>query len=161
MRAGPGSWLVFGGLVVLHFLLHLGFGIGAAAPDLLTLALLLGARGGGMALGAGLGFFLGLMEDAFSVLAFGSNAVAMTVVGALGSFTRELFVGESALFVFVYLFAGKWMRDLLQWIVVGEGLREPFVQDMVIGSSLAALYLAAVGILLLVALSGGLKEARA
>ncbi|MFP3948176.1 MAG: hypothetical protein ACOC8K_09270 [Gemmatimonadota bacterium] len=161
MRGGKGFWLLLGGLVVLHFLLHLGFGIGRAAPDLLTLALLLGARSGGMALGAGLGFGLGLMQDAFSVLAFGSNALAMTVVGALGSFTRELFVGESILFVFVYLFAGKWMRDLLQWIAVGEGLREPFFQEMVVASGVSALYLAAVGIVLVAGLSGGLREARA
>lgn len=147
--------------MVLHFFLHLGFGIGRAAPDLLTLVLLLGARGGGMALGAGLGFALGLMEDAFSVLAFGSNAVAMTVVGALGSFTRELFMGESVFFVFVYLFVGKWMRDLIQWIVVGESLREPFVQEMILGSTVAALYLAGVGMVVVAGLSGGLREARA
>ncbi|MDX1568691.1 MAG: hypothetical protein R3223_12870 [Longimicrobiales bacterium] len=161
MRGGAGFWLLLGGLVVLHFLLHLGFGIGRGAPDLLTLALLLGARSGGMARGAALGFAFGLLQDAFSVLAFGSNALAMTVVGALGSFTRELFVGESILFVFVYLFAGKWMRDLLQWIVVGEGLREPFLQEMVVASGVSALYLAGVGILVVAVLSGGLREARA
>lgn len=161
MREGPAFWGVLAGMVILHFFLHLGLGIGGTAPDLLTLALLLGARGGGMALGAGLGFGLGLMQDAFSVLAFGSNALAMTVVGASGSFTRELFVGESLLFVFAYLFAGKWMRDLLQWIVVGEGLREPFLQEIALGSTLAALYVAAVGMVVVIGLSGSLKEARA
>lgn len=160
MRQGGGFWIVLGILVVLHFLLHLGFGVGAAAPDLLTLALLLGARAGGMTLGAGLGFAFGLMQDAFSVLAFGSNALAMTLVGAVGSFTRELFVGESGLFVVAYLFLGKWLRDLLQWIVMGETLREPFVQEILVGSTLASLYLAAVGVVVVVALGGGLTEAR-
>lgn len=160
MRRGAGFWIVLAILVVLHFLLHLGFGIGPGAPDLLTLALLLGARAGGMALGAGLGFGFGLLQDAFSVLAFGSNAVAMTLVGAGGSFTRELFVGESALFVFFYLFLGKWFRDLLQWVLVGEGLREPFVREVLLGSTAAGLYMALVGMLVVAILGGGLREAR-
>lgn len=161
MRGDAGFWAVLAILVVLHFLLHLGFGIGSGAPDLLTLALLLGARAGGMALGAGLGFGFGLLQDAFSVLAFGSNALAMTLVGAVGSFTRELFVGESGLFVFVYLFLGKWFRDFLQWLVVGEDLREPFVREILMGSTVGGFYMAVVGMLVVVALGGGLREARA
>ena len=33
---------------------------------------------------AGLGFVFGLLEDAFSILAFGANTIAMTLVGAIG-----------------------------------------------------------------------------
>lgn len=149
MREGTGFWVAIGGLVVLHFLLHLGFGIGRAAPDLLTVALLLAAWTGGIGRGAGFGFAFGLLEDAFSVLAFGANAVAMTVVGALGSVTREFFVGESLLFFVAYLVVGKWVRDFLQWIVAGEAVREPFVQGLVLQSGLAALYGAAVGVALI------------
>lgn len=145
MRGGTGFWVAVGGLVVLHFLLHLGLGLGRAAPDLLTVALLLTAWTGGIGRGAGLGFVFGLLEDAFSVLAFGANAVAMTVVGALGAATREFFVGESLLFFVAYLVVGKWIRDLLQWLVAGEAVREPFVQGLVVQSGLAALYAAAVG----------------
>ena len=59
-------------LVILHFFLHVGLGIGGAAPDLLTLALLLAARESGLGLGGALGFIFGILEDAFSVLAFGA-----------------------------------------------------------------------------------------
>lgn len=141
-------------LVILHFLLHLGFGMGRGAPDLLTLALLLVAREVGMGVGAGLGFVFGLLEDAFSVLAFGAHALAMTVVGALGARTRDLFVGDSLLFHFWYLAVGKWIRDLLHWFVAGEGVREPFLNAVLLDGSLAALYVALVGLLLFIPFGG-------
>lgn len=153
-------WLVVVFLVFVHFLLHLGLGVGREAPDLLTVALLVAARRVGMGWGAGLGFGFGLLEDAFSVLAFGTSAVAMTVVGALAASTRDLFVGESALFFVAYLAAGKWLRDLVQWTVAGDVIRQPFVREMLFQSGLAALYAAAVGLLAL-ALAGRLREVRA
>lgn len=160
MRDTVGFWIWIAAMVVLHFLLHLGFGIGRAAPDLLTVALLLGARTGGIGRGAGMGFVLGLLEDAFSVLAFGANAVAMTLVGALGASTRDFFVGESLLFFVAYLTLGKWLRDLLQWVVVGEAVREPFVQEMLVQSVVASFYAAVVGAAVVV-LSGSMREVRA
>ena len=141
-------------LVVLHLFLHLGLGLGGGAPDLMTLALLLAAREVGMGMGAGLGFFFGLMEDAFSVLAFGANALAMTVVGILGARTRDLFVGDSLLFHFCYLAGGKWLRDLIHWMVAGEGAREPFLNALLLDGSLAAVYVALVGLIILVPFGG-------
>jgi hypothetical protein len=38
------------------------------------------------------------------------------------------------------------MRDLIRWLAVGEDLREPFVQAMLVESTVAALYLALVGL---------------
>lgn len=160
MSGGPAFWGMVAVLAALHFLLHLGLGLGREAPDLLTVALLLGARTGGTGVGAGLGFFFGLLEDAFSVLAFGANTVAMTLVGALGARTRDLFVGDSALFVLGYVAAGKWMRDLVYWIVAGETVREPFVQAILVDALLAAPYAGAVGAAFVLA-AGGLREARA
>lgn len=136
-------------LVILHFLFHLGFGWGAGAPDLLILALLLAAREVGMGLGAGMGLFFGLLEDAFSVLAFGANAVAMTLVGALGARTRDLFVGDSLLFAFAYVGLGKWLRDLVHWLVVGEGVREPFVNAMLVEGLFSAIYVGLVAMLVM------------
>ena len=99
-----------------------------------------------MGAGAGLGFFFGLLEDSFSVLAFGGSAVAMTLVGAAGSRTRDLFVGDSLVFLVSYLFLGKWLRDLLHWLVVGEGVREPFTDAVLVQAPIAAIYLAVVGV---------------
>jgi rod shape-determining protein MreD len=142
-------------LIVLHLLLHLGLGIGRGAPDLLTVALLLAARETGLGGGAGLGFFLGLMEDSFSVLAFGANTLSLTLVGILGARTRDLFVGDSVLFFFSYLTAGKLLRNLIHWLVAGEGIREPFLNAIVVDGTVSAVYGALVGILLLVPFDRG------
>jgi hypothetical protein len=73
--------------------------------------------------------------------------VAMTALGAAGARTRDLFVGDSFFFVVSYLFLGKWVKDLLFWVLVGEGIREPFVHAMLVQSSMNAAYAAAVGVL--------------
>jgi rod shape-determining protein MreD len=140
-------------LVLLHFGLHLSLGLGESAPDLLVVALLIAAREGNVGRGAGLGFLLGLLDDAFSVLAFGANTFAMTVVGMGGSRTRDLFVGDSLFFLASYLFLGKWMRDLLHWVAAGEGLRESFGDTMLIQAPISAVYAGLVG-LVLIAISG-------
>ncbi|MFC1662259.1 hypothetical protein ACFL3S_12550 [Gemmatimonadota bacterium] len=135
-------------LVVLHFLLHLGFGLGPEAPDLMTVALLLAARELTMGWAGGLGFLLGLLEDALSVLAFGANTVALTVVGALGSRTRDLFMGDSRLFVFVYVGVGKWVRDLVHWLLAGEGIREPFWNALLVKATFSAVYAGLVAVVI-------------
>jgi rod shape-determining protein MreD len=141
-------------LVVLHFLVHLGLGIGRGAPDLLTLALLLAVRETGMGWAACLGFCFGLLEDSFSGLAFGANTLAMTLIGIVGSRTRDLFVGDSLLFFFFYLAVGKWLRDLVQWVATLEAGREPFLNTVLLDGSLAALYVAVVGLLLILPFGG-------
>jgi rod shape-determining protein MreD len=138
---------VLSGLLVLaHFTLHVGFGLGSAAPDLLTLALLVFAREVGVGTAAATGLAVGLLEDALAVLSFGANAVALALLAGLGSATRELFVGDSSLFGVSYLFMGKLARDLLHWVLVGAELREPFVRTVVLDGGIAAAYLAAVGV---------------
>ncbi len=145
------------GLALLHFLLHVGFGLGDVAPDLLTVALLVGVREVEVGWGAGIGFVLGLLEDAFAALAFGASTVAMTIVGVAGARTRDLFVGDSLLFLVSYLFVGKWLRDLVYWMAVGEDLRQPFVESMLIGSGMAAAYATVVGVVV-IAISGSWWE---
>lgn len=146
--------LLVPGLVVLHFLVHVSFSVGSAAPDLLTLALLLASRESRAGTGAALGFLFGLLEDAFSALAFGGSAMAMTVVGTLGGKSRELFVGDSLLFVFAFLGVGKFLRDLIYWVVAGETVREPFVSGLLIGGAFEAIYVAAAGTAIVFAFGG-------
>jgi cell shape-determining protein MreD len=134
-------------LAGLHFLLRIGLGIGSVAPDLLTLSLLIGAREVRMGGGAALGLFYGLLEDSFSVLAFGGSAVAMTLVGAAGARTRDLFVGDSLIFLVSYLVLGKWVRDLIQWLVVSESVRQPFTDAVIVQAPIAAVYMAIVGVI--------------
>ena len=151
-------WVFVVVLFTLHFFLHVGLSIGLAAPDLLTVALLLAAREVGMGPAAALGFVFGLLEDALSTVSFGANTVAMSLVGIGGAFTRDLFVGDSRLFVVSYFLFGKWIRDGLHWMSVGESLRQPFVDQVVIQGALGGAYAAAVG-LVLVAVTGPPREA--
>jgi rod shape-determining protein MreD len=140
-------------LILLHFGLHLSLGLGESAPDLLVVALLIAAREVDLGRGAGIGFFLGLLDDAFSVLAFGANTFAMTLVGMGGARTRDLFVGDSLFFLTTYLVLGKWVRDFLHWVAVGDGLRESFIDTMLIQSPISAVYAGLVG-LVVMAISG-------
>ena len=153
MRSPLRIWGVVGTLILLHFGLHLSLGLGASAPDLLVVALLIAARELDMGWGAGLGFFMGLLDDAFSLLAFGANTFAMTLEGLGGARTRDLFVGDSLLFLASYLVLGKWARDLLHWVAVGEGLRESFVDTMLIQAPISAVYTGVIG-LIVIAISG-------
>jgi len=157
LKTDPRVWAVVITLFLAHFMLHVGFGLGPAAPDLLTVAMLLSAREIGMGRAAGLGLVFGLLEDALSVLSFGANTVAMTVVGALGAITRDLFVGDSLLFLVSYFVVGKWLGDLIRWVMVGEGLRQPFVDQVLVQGLVGGLYAAGVGIALM-ALTGLWKE---
>ena len=136
-------WTLVGALVLLHFFLHVGLafgepgwaastGLSFGAPDLLTVGLLLAARELGLGRAAAMGCCLGLLEDALSALAFGANSVALTLVGIGGAFTRDLFIGDSLLFLVSYFWIGKWVRDLLHWVSVGEGLRQPFVEQVIV-----------------------------
>lgn len=142
-------WIMVGLLVLLHFSLHVAMGLRSGAPDLLTVALLLAAREVGMARAAGLGFIFGLLEDALSIIGFGANTLAMTIMGILGAFTRELFVGDTRLFLILYFALGKLTRDLLHWVMLGEGLRRSFVEQVLVQGSVGGLYAAAVAFVLL------------
>jgi rod shape-determining protein MreD len=140
-------WLVVAVLATLHLLLHVSFSMDGGAPDLLTLGLLLVSREIDTGKAASLGLFFGLLEDALSVLAFGANSVAMTILGIGGALTRDLFVGDSRFFLVSYVFIGKWTRDLFHWIAVDAGQRQPFVEEVLVDGGIASLYLVAVGVL--------------
>ena len=134
------------GLVVCHLLLRIGFGLQNSAPDLMLVALLIACRPLGPGGGALLGFGLGLLEDAFSMFAFGASVFALTLVGTAGAQARVLFVGRSTLFQSTYFFFGKWLRDLLAWLVSDSGSRDAFVDHVLMESPVAALYAAAAGL---------------
>lgn len=154
------AWSVVGLLIIVHFLLHLSLGIGRNAPDLLVISLLIAAREMGVGRGAAFGFALGLLDDAFSVLTFGANTLALTLVGAAGARTRDFFVGDSLWFLVSYLLLGKWSRDLLHWIAVGERMREPFVDAMLVQAPIAAAYAAVAGLVVISVIEPGWETTR-
>lgn len=144
-----GFWGVAFSLPILHFLLHVGLGLGAWAPDLLTVAVLVIAREVRSGVAAGTGFGLGLLADAFSVLSFGANALALTVVGILGARSRDLFVGESMLFLTFYLVLGVWLRWAVRWLASGGRFGEGATRALLMEAPVAAFYSAAVGTVIL------------
>ena len=147
--ARPVVGVVAAVLVVLHLLLHVGLGIGGAAPDLLTVALLLVSRELRLGAAAGVGFAFGLLEDALSMAAFGANSLAMTLVGLAGGTTRDLFVGDSLAFLVSYFVLGKFTRDFVHWVLMGDALRGPFVSQVLMHGLLGGLYAAVVGVALM------------
>ena len=150
MKNGLAFWVFMVVLVALHFVLHLTFGLSVWAPDLLTLAVLLAARQltGGAA--AGVGFVLGILEDAVSLGAFGAAAITQTVVGYLGARSRDLFVGESILFLSLYFFLGAWLQDALYYAVAPAVRRGDPVDALLLHAPLQALYVAVVGVVAMI-----------
>jgi rod shape-determining protein MreD len=136
-------------LILTHLIVHVGFGVGAAAPDLFTLALLIIARDTHMAVAALIGLGLGLVEDALGLRSFGAHGLSLALVGALASRTRDLFVGESVMFVATYLFVGKLAADLFHWVAVGAEHRSGFVRAVFLEGGTGALYVAVVGLALM------------
>jgi rod shape-determining protein MreD len=115
-------WVLVALLVVAYFVLHLALGLGIVVPDLLTVALLLAARYLRAPYAAGLGLVLGLLRDSLSLVAFGADMVTMTLLGYLGSRSRDLFLGDSLIFVGIYLVAGSLLHDLIYYLLAGTAL---------------------------------------
>lgn len=133
-------------LVVLYFLLQVGLGLGVLAPDLLVVALLLAARRMRAGWAAGLGFVLGLLDGAAHPLTMGAGAVALCVLGYLGARSREVLAGDSPVLLGLYLFAGKWLYDLIVYLLLLRDHLSGPLSMLVLGSPLAAVYAAAAGL---------------
>lgn len=119
MTSWTRAWTLFiAGLLCLHLVFRLGFGLGKGAPDLLTAAALLAALRLRPPLAAALGLVLGIINDAASLNAFGATGFALAVVAALGALSREYFEGSSPIFVLAYLVLGSWVS---QAIALGLG----------------------------------------
>ena len=133
-------------LVALHFTLRVGLGLGYLVPDLLVVALLLSSRRLRPGPAAGLGVLFGLLDGAANPVAFGASAVAMALLGFAGSRSRDALAGDSPVLLALYLFAGKWLYDIvLHLIIEAAGSAGP-VSTLLIQSPLAALYAAGAGL---------------
>src|SRR5687768_1064690 len=145
-----GFWVFIAVLVVLHFVLRIGLGFAQLAPDLLIVALLLLARELRAGFAAGLGLFLGIIDGAVIPFNLGASALVLTILGFAGGRSRELFAGDSFVFLALYLFAGKWLYDTLLYTVTGDLFR-PGASYLLLVSPLTALYAAAAGLVALAA----------
>ncbi len=129
-------------LVLLHFFLRVGMGLGLLVPDLLVVVVLLAARRMRPGQAAGLGFALGLLDDAVA-FHVGASALALAVIGYFASRSREVLAGDSPILLVLYVAAGKWAFDLfLYGVLAARGLTGP-ASELLTVSPLAALYAAA------------------
>ena len=134
-------------LVALHLFMRVGLGMEFWAPDLLTIGLLLAARRMPAGMAAGLGLVLGLIRDSVNISTFGSDMVVMTIMGYLGSRSRDYFVGDSFFFLAIYLFLGKWLHDAL-YFVVGRAIgTRDVVSTLLVEAPIAAAYSAFAGLI--------------
>jgi rod shape-determining protein MreD len=140
-----GFWVFVAVLVVLHFVLRVGLGFDELAPDFLVVALLLAAREMRAGFAAGLGLLFGVLDGAIVPITLGASALALAILGFLGARSRDLFSGDSLAALAIYLFAGKWIFDLLFFLITGNAFR-PGASYLVLISPLAALYATAVGL---------------
>ena len=145
-RVGWGYWVFVALLVVLHFLLRVGLGYEQLAPDLLVVAVLIAARQLPAGFAAGVGFVLGLLDGAVVPTAMGASALALTIIGFAGARSRELFSEDNYLLFALYLFAGKWIFDVILFFATGEVFR-PGASYLLLVSPLSALYAAAAGLI--------------
>lgn len=138
-------WVLVGVLVGLHFVLRIGMGLQELAPDLMVIGLLLAAREMRAGFAAGLGLLLGILDGSVVPFALGASAVVLTILGFIGARSRDVFAGDSYLFLAMYLFAGKWLFDTLLYLLTGKAFA-PGASYLLLISPLAALYAAAVGL---------------
>jgi cell shape-determining protein MreD len=140
-----GFWIFIALLVVLHFVLRIGMGLQQLAPDLLVIAVLIAAREVRAGTAAGIGLLLGILDGSVVPFTLGASALVLTLLGFLGSRTRELAAPDNYLFLALYLFAGKWLFDSLLFLVTGDAFRAN-ASYLLLVSPLTALYAAAAGL---------------
>ena len=133
-------------LAILYFVLRVGLGLGLLVPDLIVVATLLAARQLRPGWAAGVGLLLGMLEGAVFPLTFGASALALVLVGYLGSRTRDVFSGGGLIFLAFYLFAGKWLYDILLYLILLADATPGPPSALLLISPLAALYAAAAGL---------------
>jgi len=138
--------LFIAGLVVLHFVLRVGLGLGVLAPDLLVVALLLASRRMRPGGAAGLGFLLGVLEGSANPTVFGAASLSLSVVGYLGSRSREWLAGDDPVTMVAYFFAGTLLYEVLLYLLLAMMGAGGSPMALVIPAVFASLYAAAVGL---------------
>jgi rod shape-determining protein MreD len=149
MNRAASFWTFILVLILLHLTLRLGLGFDAL-PDLLVVAALLGARRLGGPAAALFGLLLGVLADALAVVAFGATAVAFVVACWLGSRSRNIFEGESYLFLVVYVFLGAWLIDAIRFFVGGAAGRGEVPMMLLRQAPLTALFTAVAAVVAVV-----------
>jgi rod shape-determining protein MreD len=146
-------------LVLLHYTLRplLGW---RAPMDFMILALLLASIRVRPAVGALIGLALGIVSDSLTPDSLGAGAVAMTVVGYLASWLKAVFFADNIALNAFFFFLGKWVFDLIYFIVEHRLGGIELVQQLLLWSPLSAAATAVAGVLLLFVMRPLLEPAK-
>jgi rod shape-determining protein MreD len=136
-------------LIVLHYTLRPVLGW-RTSIDFLVIALLIASVRMRPGLAAMLGFAMGLVADSLSVGAFGSAALAMSVVGFAASWLRAIVFAENLALHAAFFFAGKWLFDVVFLIIERRLKGFELVTQLFIWSPITAMVTALAGILVLI-----------
>jgi len=142
---GVRTALAFFILVVLHYTLRPVLGW-RAEPDFLLIALLLVAiriRPGSAAV---LGLVLGLFADSVNLQAFGSAALAMSVVAFSASWLKAVFFADNMALNAFFFFAGKWLFNAMYLLAERRLGGGELVMQILVWSSLSAAITAIAGL---------------
>lgn len=135
-------------LVFLHYTLRplLGW---RAPMDFLLIALLLASVRVRPGTAAIIGFVVGLVSDSLAPDALGAGALAMTVVGFSASYLKAVFFADNVALSAFFFFLGKWIFDVIYFVVEHRVRGVELVQQLLLWSPLSAAATAVVGVLLL------------
>ena len=143
-------WVFVVILILVHLILRLALGM-TMVPDLITVAALEGGRRLGGWQSALYGLVLGILADSLALTGFGATSVAYVVVAYLGSRSRNLFEGDSYLFVAVYAFIGAWLVEAIRTFIGGSARVGAGASWLVSDALLNALYIALATVVSLIA----------
>lgn len=135
-------------LIVLHFTLRplLGW---RAGIDFLLIALVFGAVRMRPGVAAVYGLLLGLAADSLSVNTFGASGLGMTVVGYAASYLKAVFFADNLALNGFFIFLGKWVFDVIFYLMAGQLGGTDLVMQLLVWSSLSAAVTAISGVLAL------------
>ncbi|MFN2602658.1 MAG: rod shape-determining protein MreD [Gemmatimonadaceae bacterium] len=147
-------------LVLLHYTLRPLLGL-RAPMDFLLLALLLASIRVRPAVGALIGLALGIVADSLTPDSLGAAALAMTVVGYLASWLKAVFFADNLALNAFFFFVGKWLFDIIYFVVEGRLGGIELVQQLLLWSPLSAAATAIAGIILLLIMRPMLEPSHA
>jgi rod shape-determining protein MreD len=143
-------------LVALHFAVRPRLGDARLAPDFVLIALLFFAVRTRPGLGAAAGLLVGLMTDAVAPTAFGAAALAGTTVGYAAGWLKALTFADNPLVIALLVFAGSWLRDLIQVLASNQLSGVALAWQLLAYSPLAGLTTAAAAFAMLLVFRGWL-----
>jgi rod shape-determining protein MreD len=152
--------LVFVILVVLHFTLRplLAW---RASPDFLLIAVLLIAIRVRPGTAAVVGFLVGIVADTLTLDAFGSTALAMSLVAFGSSWIKAVFFADDLALNAFFFFLGKWLFEIILLLTQQRAGGGELVIEMLVWAPLGAAVTALAGVVTLMLLRPILRTAAA